>query len=205
MADPKRTAEIITGDAFWEDAICQIGLHPAYNDQGRVIRELVAQELLVDWQGKVVGRDVPRHPLGWDLRKLCQGFSGYLVPPQLREQFLWQAIPDNERILQRHGATFPWHIGWYELNGIPVMSGIRSVGRQASGYGSAFLRKPALECCRLEELLSVAPYEITVPLLCYGVFSVIKPYAKIGISERGNAAAQECIHTMKRLLRKSRA
>ena len=49
IADPKRTAEIITGEAFWEGAICQTGLHPAYNVQGRVIRELVAQELLVDW------------------------------------------------------------------------------------------------------------------------------------------------------------
>ena len=175
IADPKRTAEIITGDAFWEDAICQTGLHPAYNDQGRVIRELVAQELLVDWQGKVVGRDVPRHPLGWDLRKLCQGFSRYLVLPQLRERFMWQFIPEGERQKLNHMATAPWHIGWYELNGIPVMSGIRSAETRPSGYGSALLRDLS-QPNRLEDLLSVAPYEITVPLLCYGIFSVIKPF-----------------------------
>ena len=175
IADPKRTAEIITGDAFWEGAICQTGLHPAYNDQGRVIRELVAQELLVDWQGKVVGRDVPRHPLGWDLRKLCQGFSRYLGFPQLRERFMWQFIPEGERQKLNHMATAPWHIGWYELNGIPVMSGIRSAETRPSGYGSALLRDLS-QSNRLEDLLSVAPYEITVPLLCYGIFSVIKPF-----------------------------
>ena len=175
IADPKRTAEIITGDAFWEGAICQTGLHPAYNDQGRVIRELVAQELLVDWQGKVVGRDVPRHPLGWDLRKLCQGFSRYLGFPQLQERFMWQFIPEGERQKLNHMATAPWHIGWYELNGIPVMSGIRSAETRPSGYGSALLRDLS-QSNRLEDLLSVAPYEITVPLLCYGIFSVIKPF-----------------------------
>lgn len=175
IADPKRTAEIITGDAFWEGAICQTGLHPAYNDQGRVIRELVAQELLVDWQGKVVGRDVPRHPLGWDLRKLCQGFSRYLGFPQLRDRFMWQFIPEGERQKLNHMATAPWHIGWYELNGIPVMSGIRSAETRPSGYGSALLRDLS-QSNRLEDLLSVAPYEITVPLLCYGIFSVIKPF-----------------------------
>lgn len=31
----------------------------------------------------------------------------------------------------------------------------------------------------------------------------LKAYAQIGISERGKAAAHECIHTMRRLLRKS--
>ncbi|MGO5048647.1 hypothetical protein [Dysosmobacter sp. Sow4_B12] len=175
IADPKRTAEIITGEAFWEGAICQTGLHPAYNVQGRVIRELVAQELLVDWQGKVVGRDVPRHPLGWDLRKLCQGFSRYLGFPQLRERFMWQFIPEGERQKLNHMATAPWHIGWYELNGIPVMSGIRSAETRPSGYGSALLRDLS-QPNRLEDLLSVAPYEITVPLLCYGIFSVIKPF-----------------------------
>ena len=175
IADPKRTAEIITGDAFWEGAICQTGLHPAYNDQGRVIRELVAQELLVDWQGTVVGRDVPRHPLGWDLRKLCQGFSRYLGFPQLRERFMWQFIPEGERQKLNHMATAPWHIGWYELNGIPVMSGIRSAETRPSGYGSALLRDLS-QSNRLEDLLAVAPYEITVPLLCYGIFSVIKPF-----------------------------
>ena len=175
IADPKRTAEIITGDAFWEGAICQTGLHPAYNDQGRVIRELVAQELLVDWQGKVVGRDVPRHPLGWDLRKLCQGFSRYLGFPQLRDRFMWQFIPEGERQKLNHMATAPWHIGWYELNGIPVMSGIRSAETRPSGYGSALLRDLS-QPNRLEDLLAVAPYEITVPLLCYGIFSVIKPF-----------------------------
>ena len=176
IADPKRTAEIITGDAFWESAICQTGLHPAYNDQGRVIWELVAQELLVDWQGKVVGRDVPRHPLGWDLRKLCQGFSRYLGFPQLRERFMWQFIPEGERQKLNHMATAPWHIGWYELNGIPVMSGIRSAEKRPSGYGSALLRDLSQQSNRLEDLLAVAPYEITVPLFCYGIFSVIKPF-----------------------------
>lgn len=175
IADPKRIAEIITGEAFWEGAICQTGLHPAYNVQGRVIRELVAQELLVDWQGKVVGRDVPRHPLGWDLRKLCQGFSRYLGFPQLRERFMWQFIPEGERQKLNHMATAPWHIGWYELNGIPVMSGIRSAETRPSGYGSALLRDLS-QSNRLEDLLAVAPYEITVPLLCYGIFSVIKPF-----------------------------
>lgn len=175
IADPKRTAEAITGDAFWEGTICQTGLHPAYNDQGRVIRELVAQELLVDWQGKVVGRDVPRHPLGWDLRKLCQGFARYLVLPQLRDRFMWQFIPEGERRKGNHMATAPWHIGWYELNGIPVMSGIRSAEIRPSGYGSALLRDLS-QPNRLEDLLAVAPYEITVPLLCYGIFSVIKPF-----------------------------
>lgn len=181
IADPKRTAEAITGDAFWEGTICQTGLHPAYSDQGRVIRELVAQELLVDWQGKVVGRDVPRrdvprHPLGWDLRKLCQGFAGYLVFPQVRERFMWQFIPEGERRKRNHDATAPWHIGWYELNGIPVMSGIRSAGIQPSSYGSALLRDLSQQPNRLEDLLAVAPYEITVPLFCYGIFSVIKPF-----------------------------
>ena len=175
IENPQRIAEIITRDTFWDCIISQTGLHPAYNDQGRVIRELVAQELLVDWQGKVVGRDVPRHPLGWDLRKLCQGFSRYLGFPQLRERFMWQFIPEGERQKLNHMATAPWHIGWYELNGIPVMSGIRSAETRPSGYGSALLRDLS-QPNRLEDLLSVAPYEITVPLLCYGIFSVIKPF-----------------------------
>ena len=175
IENPQRIAEIITRDTFWDCIISQTGLHPAYNDQGRVIRELVAQELLVDWQGKVVGRDVPRHPLGWDLRKLCQGFSRYLGFPQLRERFMWQFIPEGERQKLNHMATDPWHIGWYELNGIPVMSGIRSAETRPSGYGSALLRDLS-QSNRLEDLLAVAPYEITVPLLCYGIFSVIKPF-----------------------------
>ena len=175
IENPQRIAEIITRDAFWDCIISQTGLHPAYNDQGYMDQELVAQELLVDWQGKVVGRDVPRHPLGWDLRKLCQGFSRYLVLPQLRERFMWQFIPEGERQKLNHMATAPWHIGWYELNGIPVMSGIRSAETRPSGYGSALLRDLS-QPNRLEDLLSVAPYEITVPLLCYGIFSVIKPF-----------------------------
>lgn len=175
IENPQRIAEIITRDAFWDCIISQTGLHPAYNDQGYMDQELVAQELLVDWQGKVVGRDVPRHPLGWDLRKLCQGFSRYLVLPQLRERFMWQFIPEGEQQKLNHMATAPWHIGWYELNGIPVMSGIRSAETRPSGYGSALLRDLS-QPNRLEDLLSVAPYEITVPLLCYGIFSVIKPF-----------------------------
>ena len=175
IENPQRIAEIITRDAFWDCIISQTGLHPAYNDQGYMDQELVAQELLVDWQGKVVGRDVPRHPLGWDLRKLCQGFSRYLVLPQLRERFMWQFIPEGERRKWNHEATAPWHIGWYELNGNPVMSGIRSAETRPSGYGSALLRDLS-QPNRLEDLLSVAPYEITVPLLCYGIFSVIKPF-----------------------------
>ena len=175
IENPQRIAEIITRDTFWDCIISQTGLHPAYNDQGYMDQELVAQELLVDWQGKVVGRDVPRHPLGWDLRKLCQGFSRYLVLPQLRERFMWQFIPEGERQKLNHMATAPWHIGWYELNGIPVMSGIRSAETRPSGYGSALLRDLS-QPNRLEDLLSVAPYEITVPLLCYGIFSVIKPF-----------------------------
>ena len=175
IENPQRIAEIITRDAFWDCIISQTGLHPAYNDQGYMDQELVAQELLVDWQGKVVGRDVPRHPLGWDLRKLCQGFSRYLGFPQLRERFMWQFIPEGERQKLNHMATAPWHIGWYELNGIPVMSGIRSAETRPSGYGSALLRDLS-QPNRLEDLLSVAPYEITVPLLCYGIFSVIKPF-----------------------------
>lgn len=175
IENPQRIAEIITRDTFWDCIISQTGLHPAYNDQGYMDQELVAQELLVDWQGKVVGRDVPRHPLGWDLRKLCQGFSRYLVLPQLRERFMWQFIPEGERRKWNHEATAPWHIGWYELNGSPVMSGIRSAETRPSGYGSALLRDLS-QPNRLEDLLSVAPYEITVPLLCYGIFSVIKPF-----------------------------
>ena len=175
IENPQRIAEIITRDAFWDCIISQTGLHPAYNDQGYMDQELVAQELLVDWQGKVVGRDVPRHPLGWDLRKLCQGFSRYLGFPQLRERFMWQFIPEGERQKLNHMATAPWHIGWYELNGIPVMSGIRSAETRPSGYGSALLRDLS-QPNRLEDLLAVAPYEITVPLLCYGIFSVIKPF-----------------------------
>ena len=175
IENPQRIAEIITRDAFWDCIISQTGLHPAYNDQGYMDQELVAQELLVDWQGKVVGRDVPRHPLGWDLRKLCQGFSRYLGFPQLRERFMWQFIPEGERQKLNHMATAPWHIGWYELNGIPVMSGIRSAETRPSGYGSALLRDLS-QSNRLEDLLAVAPYEITVPLLCYGIFSVIKPF-----------------------------
>ena len=175
IENPQRIAEIITRDAFWDCIISQTGLHPAYNDQGYMDQELVAQELLVDWQGKVVGRDVPRHPLGWDLRKLCQGFSRYLGFPQLRERFMWQFIPEGERQKLNHMATAPWHIGWYELNGNPVMSGIRSAETRPSGYGSALLRDLS-QPNRLEDLLSVAPYEITVPLLCYGIFSVIKPF-----------------------------
>ncbi|MCF2664386.1 hypothetical protein JQM66_07395 [Oscillibacter valericigenes] len=175
IENPQRIAEIITRDAFWDCIISQTGLHPAYNDQGYMDQELVAQELLVDWQGKVVGRDVPRHPLGWDLRKLCQGFSRYLGFPQLRERFMWQFIPEGERQKLNHMATAPWHIGWYELNGIPVMSGIRSAEARPSGYGSALLRDLS-QSNRLEDLLAVAPYEITVPLLCYGIFSVIKPF-----------------------------
>lgn len=176
IANPQRTAEIITGDAFWEDTILQTGLYPAYNDQGYMDQELVAQELLVDWQGKLVGRDVPRHPLGWDLRKLCQGFARYLVLPQLRDRFMWQFIPEGERRKGNHMATAPWHIGWYELNGIPVMSGIRSAETQPSSSGSALLRDLSQQPHRLEDLLAVAPYEITVPLFCYGIFSVIKPF-----------------------------
>lgn len=175
IENPQRIAEIITRDAFWDCIISQTGLHPAYNDQGYMDQELVAQELLVDWQGKVVGRDVPRQPLGWDLRKLCQGFSRYLVLPQLRERFMWQFIPEGERRKWNHEATAPWHIGWYELNGIPVMSGIRSAETRPSGYGSALLRDLS-QPNRLEDLLAVAPYEITVPLLCYGIFSIIKPF-----------------------------
>ena len=175
IENPQRIAEIITRDTFWDCIISQTGLHPAYNDQGYMDQELVAQELLVDWQGKVVGRDVPRHPLGWDLRKLCQGFSRYLGFPQLRERFMWQFIPEGERQKLNHMATAPWHIGWYELNGIPVMSGIRSAETRPSGYGSALLRDLS-QSNRLEDLLAVAPYEITVPLLCYGIFSVIKPF-----------------------------
>ena len=88
---------------------------------------------------------------------------------------MWQFIPEGERQKLNHMATAPWHIGWYELNGIPVMSGIRSAETRPSGYGSALLRDLS-QSNRLEDLLSVAPYEITVPLLCYGIFSVIKPF-----------------------------
>lgn len=168
--DEEQAAAAMTTKRFWRQIVKNAGLHDAY-----IAQDVVAQNLIVDWQGRVASKGATRHPLGWDLRKLCQEFSGYLVFPQLQEQFMWQTIPKEERKDQSHGATAPWHIGWYELNGIPVMSGIRSAETRPSSYGSALLRDLS-QPNRLEDLLAVAPYEITVPFLCYGIFSVIKPF-----------------------------
>lgn len=169
--DEEQAAAAMTTKRFWRQIVKNAGLHDAY-----IAQDVVAQNLIVDWQGRVASKGATRHPLGWDLRKLCQGFAGYLVLPQLRERFMWQFIPEGERRKGNHMATAPWHIGWYELNGIPVMSGIRSAGIQPSSYGSALLRDLSQQPNRLEDLLAVAPYEITVPLFCYGIFSVIKPF-----------------------------
>ena len=169
--DEEQAAAAMTTKRFWRQIVENAGLHDAY-----IAQDVVAQNLIVDWQGRVASKGATRHPLGWDLRKLCQEFSGYLVFPQVQEQFMWQTIPKEERKDQSHGATAPWHIGWYDLNGIPVMSGIRSAGIQPSSYGSALLRDLSQQPNRLEDLLAVAPYEITVPLFCYGIFSVIKPF-----------------------------
>ena len=169
--DEEQAAVAMTTKRFWRQIVKNTGLHDAY-----IAQDVVAQNLIVDWQGRIASKGATRHPLGWDLRKLCQEFSRYLVFPQLQAQFMWQIIPKEERRDQKHGATAPWHIGWYDLNGIPVMSGIRSVQGQPFSYGSALLRNLPQKSKRLEELLAVAPYEITVPLLCYGIFSVIKPF-----------------------------
>ena len=168
--DEEQAAAAMTTKRFWRQIVKNAGLHDAY-----IAQDVVAQNLIVDWQGRVASKGATRHPLGWDLRKLCQGFARYLVIPQLRDRFMWQIIPKEERRKRNHEATAPWHIGWYELNGIPVMSGIRSAGIRPSGYGSSLLRDLS-QPNRLEDLLAVAPYEITVPLLCYGIFSVIKPF-----------------------------
>lgn len=168
--DKEQAAVAMTTKRFWRQIVENTGLHDAYMEQ-----DVVAQNLIVDWQGHIASKGATRHPLGWDLRKLCQGFAEYLVLPHLRERFMWQFLPEGERQKLNHMATAPWHIGWYDLNGIPVMSGIRSAETRTSGYGSALLRDLS-QPNRLEDLLAVAPYEITVPLLCYGIFSVIKPF-----------------------------
>lgn len=176
---------------LWEVLIYRSGLYSVGTNQKTVI-----QTLRVNWQGQIINKGAERHPLVYDLRKLCQEFSRYLLIQQVREEFLWQAIPQKEKVNLQHQPLNPWHIGWYDIYGTMVMSGICFEDMTPNYYGSALLRIPPERTGSLEELLSVAPYEVTVSLLCYGIFSVIKPFipdypARISVKDSFSSVIQK--------------
>lgn len=156
---------------IWQSLIQNARLHPINDEQ-----ETVVQELLVNWQGQIIKGKKTRQPLTYDLRKLCQSFSRYLSLPNIRNEFLVQRIPDDEKKDGRHIGAAPFHIGWYDIYGTAVMSGVYTVAEKTALYGSALLRNHPTASGGLDKLLAIAPYEVTVPLLCYGIFSVIKPF-----------------------------
>lgn len=156
---------------IWEALVQSTSLHCVNDPQKPVI-----QNLLVNWQGQIIQGGKMRRPLAYDLRQLCQEFSRYLPLPEIRKNFLMQEIPKKEQKNFRHIGATPWHIGWYYLYGTAVMSGIYTEGGNTSLYGSAMLRSQPTSHGELKRLLEIAPLEVTVPLLCYGIFSVIKPF-----------------------------
>lgn len=167
----KRNFEHYSPTSFWEALIESAGLHHVNDKQ-----ETVIQDLFVNWQGQIINGGKHRQPLSYDLRNLCQEFSRYLQLPPLRNALLMQRIPKDEKKDCQHIGTVPWHIGWYNIYGTPVMSGVYAGNGNSPLYGSALLRNQPTVTSGLKRLLAVAPYEITVPLLCYGIFSVIKPF-----------------------------
>lgn len=158
-------------ESFWWTLIESTGLHHEEDQQDTVI-----QDLSVNWQGQIISGEKRRQPLRYDLRNLCQEFSRYLQLPPLRNALLMQYIPKDEKKDLRHIGATPWHIGWYDIYGTPIMSGVYTENGNLPPYGSALLRNQPTVIGGLDRLLAVAPYEITVPLLCYGIFSVIKPF-----------------------------
>ena len=160
-----------SSQGIWQSLVQCAELHPINDEQKTVV-----QELLVNWQGQIIKGKKTRQPLTYDLRKLCQSFSRYLSLPNIRNEFLVQRIPDDEKKDGRHIGAAPFHIGWYDIYGTAVMSGVYTVAEKTALYGSALLRNHPTASGGLDKLLAVAPYEVTVPLLCYGIFSVIKPF-----------------------------
>lgn len=160
-----------SSQSIWQSLVKCAGLHPINDEQ-----ETVVQELLVNWQGQIVKGEKTRKPLPYDLRRLCQRFSQYLPLPDIRSEFLMQRIPDDEKKNGRQIGAAPFHIGWYDIYGTAVMSGVYTVAEKTALYGSALLRNHPTASGGLDKLLAAAPYEVTVPLLCYGIFSVIKPF-----------------------------
>ena len=156
---------------FWWTLIESTDLHHVDEQQ-----ETVIQDLSVNWQGQIINGGNRRQPLSYDLRNLCQEFSRYLQLQPIRNALLAQYIPKDEKKDLRHIGTAPWHIGWYNIYGTPIMSGVYTENGNLSLYGSALLRNQPTVTGGFDRLLAVAPYEITVPLLCYGIFSVIKPF-----------------------------
>ena len=156
---------------IWEALVQSTSLHCVNAPQKPVI-----QNLLVNWQGQIIQGEKMRRPLAYDLRQLCQEFSRYLPLPEIRKNFLMQEIPKTEQKNFRHIGATPWHIGWYDLYGTAVMSGIYTECGDTPLYGSAMLRSQPTSHGELKRLLEIAPFEVTVPLLCYGIFSVIKPF-----------------------------
>ena len=156
---------------IWEALVQSTSLHCVNAPQKPVI-----QNLLVNWQGQIIQGEKMRRPLAYDLRQLCQEFSRYLPLPEIRKHFLMQEIPKKEQKNFRHIGATPWHIGWYDLYGTAVMSGIYTECGDTPLYGSAMLRSQPTSHVELKRLLEIAPFEVTVPLLCYGIFSVIKPF-----------------------------
>lgn len=160
-----------SSQGIWLSLVQCAGLHPISGKQ-----EPVVQELLVNWQGQIIKEKKTRQPLPYDLRRLCQRFSQYLPLPDIRNEFLVQRIPDDEKTDRRQIGAAPFHIGWYDIHGTMVMSGVYTATKKAALYGSALLRNRPTMAGGLDKLLAAAPYEVTVPLLCYGIFSVIKPF-----------------------------
>ena len=156
---------------IWEALVQSTSLHCVNAPQKPVI-----QNLLVNWQGQIIQGEKMRRPLAYDLRQLCQEFSRYLPLPEIRKHFLMQEIPKKEQKNFRHIGATPWHIGWYDFYGTAVMSGIYTECGDTPLYGSAMLRSQPTSHGELKRLLEIAPFEVTVPLLCYGIFSVIKPF-----------------------------
>lgn len=157
--------------SIWEALVRSTALHRVNDPQKTVI-----QNLLVNWQGQIIQGEKMRRPLAYDLRQLCQEFSRYLPLPEIRKNFLMQEIPKTEQKNFRHIGATPWHIGWYDLYGTAVMSGVYTEGGDTPLYGSAMLRSQPTSHGELKRLLEIAPFEVTVSLLCYGIFSVIKPF-----------------------------
>lgn len=162
---------LLLSDVFWDCLAKVAGLHRTDEKQ-----RIQLQQLLVNYQGQTVaggGKPLPRKS---DVMRLCRQFLWHAAIPQVWSLFVWQKCPELSESPVKSIATAPLHIGWCNVSGVPILSGVRAGKTRPAPYGTALLGALPECSAQLSALLKVAPYEVTVPLFCYGIFAVIKPF-----------------------------
>ena len=162
----------LTSASFW-NVLSEYGdfrkIHP--------YQQVKIQSLLVDKKGVILEGNGQYLPTKADRAKLCRKFSEQLWIPDVREIFLRQFLTQKESVIPRSRGTKPMHIGWYQTDKAWEFSGIQATGGYSAQYGNALMRElPRSNPYGLSDLLAIAPYHVTVPLFCYGIFSVIKAF-----------------------------